>query len=308
MSQKPTIRIDFSDFDGINKSDNFFTRILSRAYTIELSDRPDLLIYSKDGHLNRLYNCKKLFWSGETIKPDFSRYDYALSCYYLDDPRHLRLPYYVLGSGCSPEALLKSGNEADRIMKEQRGFCSFVVSNGNPKRAGRRIDFFHKLSRYKRIDSGGRALNNIGRQLPPGGQAKYDFLTGYKFNLCFENKETPGYTTEKLVEAVWAGCVPIYWGNPLVARDFNPRSFLCLHDFSSEDAFIEKIIEVDRDETQYRALLNEPFFNGNKINEFYREDRLLDFFERILSDQTPPISRRKRIWDLGRWRLAKRMR
>ena len=308
MNNKPTVRIDFSDFYGINKNDNYFTRLLSRAYNVELSDKPDLLIYSDIGHMNRLYNCKKLFWSGETIRPDFSRYDYALSCYYIDDPRHMRLPYYVLGCDFPPEDLLKSSGEADRVINEQREFCSFVVSNGNPKRSGRRIDFFHKLSRYKRIDSGGKALNNIGKQLPPERRAKYDFLKGYKFNLCFENKETPGYTTEKLVEAAWARCVPIYWGNPLVARDFNPRSFLCLHDFASEDAFIEKIIEIDQDESQYRAILDEPFFNENRINEYYSEERLLEFFARVFSDQSVPISRRRKIWDVGRWRLAKMMR
>lgn len=307
MNFKPTVRIDFSDFAGINKTDNFFTSVLSRRYRIELSDKPDLLIYSKDGHLNRLYNCKKLFWSGETIYPDFTRCDYALTCYYIDDPRHLRLPYYVIGCECSPESLLKFPNEVDRVLHENRKFCSFVVSNGNPKRARRRIDFFHKLSEYKRIDSGGRALNNIGMQLSPGGHAKHDFIKNYKFNLCFENKETLGYTTEKLVEAAWARCVPIYWGNPLVARDFNPKSFLCLNDFASEEAFIEKIIEVDQDESQYRALLSEPFFNDNKINEFYSHERLLDFFEKVFDDQTTPVSKRRKLINTGRWRLAKMM-
>jgi alpha(1,3/1,4) fucosyltransferase len=306
VSMKPTIKIDFADFNGINKSDNFFTRILSRAYTIELSDRPDLLIYSKDGHLNRLYNCKKLFWTGETIMPDFSLSDYAMTCFYVDDPRHLRLPYYVFGSGCGPEALLKSADEVESVAGSKREFCSFVVSNGNPKRAGKRLEFFHFLSRYKPVASGGKALNNIGRQLPPGNSAKHDFIKGYKFNLCFENKSLPGYTTEKLVEAMHARCIPIYWGDPLVAKDFNPRSILSLNDYASMEEFLEKIIEIDQDDAKYRQMLAEPYFNDNRINEFYGEERILEFFERIFSDCSAPVSRRRKFWHIGRWRLAKK--
>lgn len=307
MSSRPTVRIDFADFNGINKGDNFFTRILSRAYTVELSDRPDLLIYSKDGHLNRLYTCKKLFWTGETIQPDFSLSDYAMTCFHVDDPRHLRLPYYVVGGGCPPEELIKAPGEADQVAAQGRKFCSFVVSNGNPKRAGKRIDFFHRLSGYKRVDSGGKTLNNMGHPLPPGNAAKHEFIKQYKFNLCFENKSLPGYTTEKVVEAMRARCIPIYWGDPLVCRDFSPRSILSLNDFPSHEAFLDRIIEVDNDEALYRAMLSEPYFNNNEINEFYSEERILAFFERILSDRTAPLGRRRKFWPLGRWRLAKRM-
>ena len=307
MNAKPTVRLDFCDFNGIDKNDNIFTRILSREYHIEINDRPDLVIYSKESHLHRLYTCKKLFWTGETIRPDFSVCDYAMTCYHIDDPRHLRFPYYVIGSGCRPEELLKTPGEVEAVASSDRKFCSFVISNANPKRAGRRLDFFHRLCRYKPVDSGGKGLNNVGRVIPPGAQAKYDFIRGYKFNLCFENKAIEGYTTEKLVEAMWARCIPIYWGNPKVGLEFNSRSFLSLNDYRTEEEFLEAIIEVDRDDAKYRRMLAEPYFPDNRVNEYYDEGRVLAFFERILSDPPPPVSRRKRYWPLGRWRLAKRM-
>jgi hypothetical protein len=307
MSTKPTVRLDFCDFNGIDKNDNFLTRILSREYHVEINDRPDLVIYSKESHLHRLYTCKKLFWTGETIRPDFSVCDYAMTCYYIDDPRHLRFPYYVVGSGCRPEELLKTPGEVEAVASSGRKFCSFVISNANPKRAGRRLDFFRRLSRYKPVDSGGKGLNNIRRAIPPGAQAKYDFIRGYKFNLCFENKAVEGYTSEKLVEAMWARCIPIYWGNPKVGQEFNTRSFLSLNDYRTEEEFLEAIIEIDRDDTKYRRMLAEPYFPDNRVNEYYDENRVLAFFERILSDPLPCVSRRKRYWLLGRWLLAKRM-
>lgn len=304
---KPKIRIDFCDFDGINKNDNFFVRILSKRYHVEISDRPDLLIYSKDGHLHRLYNCKKLFWSGETILPDFSRCDYAITTFHINDPRHLRVPYYVTSCGCQPENLFKTSEEINEIITTHRKFCSFVVSNGNPKRTGRRIDFFHALNRYKHVDSAGKALNNMNWSLPSGEQAKHDFLKMYKFNICFENKSTEGYVTEKLVDAMWARCIPIYWGNPRVGEEFNSGSFLSLHNFSSEEALIERIIEIDNDDRLYKKLLEEPYFNNNVVNAWYDEERINDFFDKILSDATPPISRRRKPYIWGRWTAAKMM-
>ena len=34
----------------------------------------------------------------------------------------------------------------------------------------------------------------------------------YLYAICPENTWSPGYVTEKLVDAKLAGCIPIYWG------------------------------------------------------------------------------------------------
>ena len=44
-----------------------------------------------------------------------------------------------------------------------RKFCNFVASNGNCKE---RNDFVTELSKYKKVDSGGRWMNNIGYAVP----------------------------------------------------------------------------------------------------------------------------------------------
>jgi hypothetical protein len=302
---KPKLKLDFTDFGGLNKVDNWFTRVLARDFEIEISDRPDLLIFQEGSHLNRLYTCKKLFWTGESIFPDWTRTDYAMTCHYLDNPRHLRVPYYVLGCEASTVDLTKRADEVDAIVSQNRGFCATVISNGNPKRAGERIRFFQKLHAQKPVASGGRFMNNVG-DIGLGGQAKHRFISQYKFNLCYENKSLPGYTTEKLTEAMWARCIPIYWGNERVGEEFNKKSFLYRGDYASDEAFIERIMEVDRDEDLYRAILEEPYFHNNVPNEFFSEDRVLEFFHRILDDDKKPVSHEKRFWQISRWMLAKR--
>ena len=302
---KPILRLDFSDFGGIDKVNNWFTRILGQVFNVVISDRPDLLIFQEGGHLNRLYTCKKLFWTGESTKPDWNRTDYAMTCHYIDSPRHLRFPYYVWGAEASPTDLIKTPTEADEIAREDRAFCSTVISNANPKRAQERIKFFHLLSNRKRIDSGGKFQNNVG-MVPPGGGPKHSFIKKYKFNLCYENKSLPGYTTEKIVQAMAARCIPIYWGNPLVENDFNTRSFLYRYNFPDDESFIDHIIEVDSDRELYLEYLRQPFFHSNTPNDYYNENRILNFLINIIDSNDKPVSQTRRKFTIGRWTFAKR--
>jgi hypothetical protein len=162
------------------------------------------------------------------------------------------------------------------------------------------VEFFRRLSRYKRVDSGGKAFNNIGGPLPHW-MAKLEFLRTCKFNIAFENNSLPGYTTEKIVEAMQARCLPIYWGNPRIQEEFNPKSFLNYFDFPNEEALIDRIIELDRDDAKYLEVLRQPYFHNNQPNEFFSQKRLLDFFERILTTPIRPVSQRRRFFQLGRW-------
>ncbi len=305
MKIKKVLKLDFTDFNGINKYDNWFTRILKKDFNIEISDKPDLLIFQDGGHLNRLYTCKKLFWTGESIKPDWNLTDYAMTCHYLDNPRHLRFPFYVWGSEATTQDLIKKSNEAQKIFLQKRKFCATVISNGNPKRAGERVSFFKKLSSVKQIASGGRFMNNVG-DIGLGGQAKNRFISRYKFNLCYENKSLPGYTTEKLTEAMWARCIPIYWGNERVGEEFNKKSMLCRNDYQDDESFIDRILEVDSNDELYQEILSEPYFIDNQPNIYFSEDRLLKFFHQILDDDKKPISQKRKFYNFGRWKLTKR--
>jgi hypothetical protein len=127
-----------------------------------------------------------------------------------------------------------------------------------------------------------------------------------KFNIAFENASLPGYTTEKIFEAMRARCLPIYWGNPRIHEEFNPRSFLNYFEFSDEEALIERIRELDQDDAKYLEVMRQPCFHQNQPNEFFRPDRLLDFFEKIFTTPIRPVSQRRRLFQLGRWTWVKR--
>jgi hypothetical protein len=302
---KKRLKIDFVDFHGINKNNNPFTQLLSKTFDLEISDRPDLLIYGSGGHLHRLYTCKKVFHTNETIDPDWNETDYALTYHYSTDPRQLRLPYYVWGTPGTWQGLIKSEEEINNILKLKRGFCSAVISNGNPKRTKERVNFFNTLHRYEHVASGGSFKNNTG-PIGSGPLGKIDFIKHHKFNIAFENKSLPGYVTEKLTDAMLARCIPLYWGCERVGEEFNKKSFLCRNDFSSDASFIEHILKVHQDDALFEQIMREPYLINNQPNIYYDEQRITDFFLRALSDEKPPISRQKKWRGIGRWRLTKR--
>lgn len=268
------IKLNFSDFwAGFDKYNNYFYNLISEDYEVVISEQPDILIYSVFGsnHLN--YNCTKIFFSGENIGPNFDQCDYSMCFDWIDDDRHYRLPLYVLYDGYYDLINKKIDNSLSN-----RKFCNFIVSNGSNNI---RNNFFLKLSEYKQVDSGGRFWNNIGG---PVGD-KLGFQKQYKFSLTFENNayrdSRIGYTTEKIMEAMKANTIPIYWGNELVDKDFNKESFINYHDFKNEEELIEYIIYLDQNDDEYISKLSKPWFIDNKIPGTNKKENIKSFLYKI---------------------------
>ena len=75
---------------------------------------------------------------------------------------------------------------------------------------------------------------------------------------AFENTSSNGYTTEKLYQPLQAFSIPIYWGNPLVVRDFNPKAFINCNDYDNDfDAIINRVKEIDKNPDLYLSILRE---------------------------------------------------
>ena len=124
--------------------------------------------------------------------------------------------------------------------------------------------FLQKLSEQRHVDSGGRYKNNVGGRVPD----KMAFVRQYRFCFAFENSYYPGYTTEKIIEAKKAGAVPIYWGNPRVAEDFDPHAFINVHDFPNVQACIERILTLDENPMAWRAVRDTPLLPGNAYTRY----------------------------------------
>jgi len=285
---KKTIHLRFVDHDtSYVPEQNLLYKLIARHYTIDQTGAPDFIISCGLGNNHLKYpGAVKILWTGENYVPDFNYFDYAIGFDNLSfEDRYIRIPLYYFYFGEGGTLLTRKTDPDPSLLN--RKFCSFVVSSprGNPLR--RR--FFEALSKYKRVDSGGRWLNNIGGPVAN----KHDFISGYKFNICFENSSSPGYTTEKLPQALAAQTLPIYYGNPTVETDFNPASFIRLRDETDIDSAVQEVIRLDQDDDAYMRAVTASCLD---TADYAAHLKQLEAFLCHIFDQTPTVARRRNVF------------
>ena len=279
------MKITFSDFwqypKAFDPNNNFFIHIIRDLFedveVVEPEDA-DVMFFSLFGNESGRYkDCKKIFFTGENVRPNFKRCDYSLT---FDADEHegknFRLPLWYLyidwfevNSYDNPDWLIPESylyNDNEFTQKKKDKFCSIVYG----KQIESRINAIQNISsNYKQVDVFGKANPNY--YLPDGEKYKLDLISNYKFSLCYENSVTPGYHTEKLLHGKVAGNIPIYYGDKSIGEDFNPDCFINAVDMSDEE-LIQKIIELDQSDNLYNKMTKEPIFTEkvslNNIKDF----------------------------------------
>ncbi|PDX17702.1 glycosyltransferase family 10 domain-containing protein, partial [Helicobacter pylori] len=294
--------------------------ILSQRYTITLHQNPnepsDLVFGSPIGSARKILsyqNTKRVFYTGENEVPNFNLFDYAIGFDELDfNNRYLRMPLYYASLHYKAESVndttapyklkpdsLYALKKPSHHFKEnhpnlcavvndesdplKRGFASFVASNPN---APIRNAFYDALNSIEPVTGGGSVKNTLGYNV----KNKSEFLSQYKFNLCFENTQGYGYVTEKIIDAYFSHTIPIYWGSPSVAKDFNPKSFVNVHDFNNFDEAIDYVRYLHTHPNAYLDMLYENPLNEIDGKAYFYQDlsfkKILDFFKTILENDT----------------------
>ncbi len=108
---------------------------------------------------------------------------------------------------------------------------------------------------------------------------KLETLSNYRFCIAFENcDDAPGYITEKLLDCLLAGVVPIYWGAPNVTDHIPKDCFIDVRDFASYEELLKFVRDIDYTQyLQYLGAMN-AFLASDKSqwfkNEWYVEQVL----------------------------------
>ncbi|WRG60687.1 fucosyltransferase [Helicobacter pylori] len=326
-THKPPLNIALANWWPLDKRESKGFRkkfilhfILSQHYTITLHRNPDkpadIVFGNPLGSARKILsyqNAKRVFYTGENEVPNFNLFDYAIGFDELDfNNRYLRIPLYydrlhhkaesvndttapykIKGnslytlkkpSHCfkenHPNLCAVVNNESDPL---KRGFASFVASNAN---APIRNAFYDALNSIEPVTGGGSVRNTLGYNV----KNKSEFLSQYKFNLCFENSQGYGYVTEKIIDAYFSHTIPIYWGSPSVAKDFNPKSFVNVCDFKDFDEAIDYVKYLHTHPNAYLDMLYENPLNTLDGKAYFYQDlsfkKILDFFKTILENDT----------------------
>lgn len=289
------IKIKFVDFwEGFDSNNNFIVDSLKKIYDIEISDAPDYLFYSCFGHDFLKYDCVRIFYTGENVVPDFRMCDYAIGFEYMTyGDRYLRFPLFCVDELYKKDCDLMKEKHRD-VSTElcKREFCSMVVSNANYGTTPEREHIFRELCKYKKVNSGGRFLNNIG--VKEGVADKLEFQQKHKFALAIENSFSDGYVTEKIVQAYAAKTVPIYCGDFRIKEIFDKESFVDIASFANLSEAIDYIKKIDEDDELYLKMLSVPALKDGEYIE-KRKNELDDFLKHIVEQSYEECFRRDRF-------------
>ncbi len=232
----------------------------------------------------------RVLCTAENHHVDLNRFDYCLTHDYVENDRCHRMPYWYVSVLHHPgyrDYLL--GNRPkltpEQLVETQPEFCSFVCRNPKGKE---RNALVRDLMKVRRVNCAGPFMNNTGSILPYG--EKHNYQRRHCFSMAYENESSPGYQTEKIIDAFVSGSIPIYWGNPLVTKEFNPASFVNAHDFRRRSDLVKHLVQLADDPVRRADMINCDILQDADV--FAKGDKaLVDFFSRIFERGPGAIQR-----------------
>ena len=176
-------------------------------------------------------------------------------------------------------------------------FCAYMYRYD----IAHRVALFDALNKYKSVDALGKSRNKNRRHAFQGTNpydAAVSIYKPYKFVICCENHVIPGYITEKIINAMLAGAIPIYYGAPDITQHFNSKSFIRVQDFPNISAMVSFVQKVDNDSVLYQQMLQQPWFDNNQLNKYLdihlqaklAGDFVIGQFRSLLSKLSLPLS------------------
>ena len=97
----------------------------------------------------------------------------------------------------------------------------------------------HKL-RHDVISNYGNKMDVLGNGYRPIPK-KIDGLKDYMFSVIIENCKRDYYFTEKLIDCLITGTVPVYWGCPSIGDFFNKKGFIVVDSVNDVGEALSKI-------------------------------------------------------------------
>jgi hypothetical protein len=238
---KPVIKLRFQNGLTLHnfKKEVFDINGVSDIFDFEETPDADFIIFGPYGNdIPQKGYYTRIGYFCENIKPDMAVCEWAFGVpreVDVNHPRYQRIQWH----GTNPQALIKPDSyNAEEILAHKKHFCNFIYSHKVPYRE----EFFRQLSKYKKVDSPGKSMNNMesfdNKYTGDRWQRKRQFLNEYKFTIAFENDVHPGYQTEKLYDAMQANSIPIYHGDPYIGDIFNTKSFINMADYMPQNKWL----------------------------------------------------------------------
>ena len=113
-----------------------------------------------------------------------------------------------------------------------------------------------------------------GKRLPGSWEDLDKIYAQYNFGFAMENKQYPGYITEKILNVFKGGAIPIYWGDSkTVEKIFNPKAYIDVSKFNSFEDAADYIVKLNNDPVALKKIQQEPMFKNNQMPDLLRVDK-----------------------------------
>ena len=166
-----------------------------------------------------------------------------------------------------------------RTLYEKTKFCACMYSNCDEKLLGvkTRQIFTTKLSKRKQVDYIGQCSDTIyfSDKDSDWFQNILEIYKPYKFVIVIENDFENGYISEKILIPLLVGCIPIYMGFPKnlkndedIKNHFNPKCFISIRDFRTEEECINHILNVDRNLKLFQEYTKTPIITLENLKKY----------------------------------------
>jgi len=114
-----------------------------------------------------------------------------------------------------------------------------------------------------------RALSSRHPSYKGGIVSKKEILSNYKFTIAFENaRSVPGYVTEKIIDPLLVGSIPVYLGADDVQDIIPGDCFIDARDYPSIDCMCSALLDIKEDEIIRRRRAIRDFFKSPKSRCF----------------------------------------
>ena len=104
-------------------------------------------------------------------------------------------------------------------------------------------------------------------------------LKDYRFSICVENSKQDYYFTEKVLDVILSGCVPIYWGCPNIENIFNIKGILVFNTIEELAQIINNITNTTY--TEMKPYIEENFNIAKKYIDW--DDNLIKIIHNRLN-------------------------
>jgi len=275
------------------KEEYYFTSFIRHHFgevkTVGVNDNPDILLVSVlGGNINLVKDYKakiKLFFTGENtsynpyhhqfdddnvLKENF---DIIVGFKYNNVRFPLWISYYkYLDYKEDEDNIIKHLQESyDKNVKKEKKFLTTLLSHNNSFQNNFRPYLYNLMLKYAPVICASTLFNNYPKigNLP---SEKIDHISESVFNICPENSHGEGYITEKVIHALEAGTIPIYWASEYPETNIINKNKYIFCDPNNIEKLEKTIDDAVKNEDIRQTYLKGELFTkdaGIHIKKFY---------------------------------------